>query len=135
MLTDHEILQFKRNGYLVKRGIVDKEYCATACERLWDDPPPSLSKDDPDSWIGPIKPEEESEDPDNFKKGYRWQYRKVSTEPWMRLGWGQRWARKKVRGWSMAAIVKWFGSRQLQDQNPNDKWSVGTASWWTTHQP
>ncbi len=86
MLTDDEILQFKRDGYLVKRGIIDKSYCATACDRLWDDPPPSLSKDDPKTWIGPIKPEEESEDPDNFKKGYRWQYRKVSTEPWMREG-------------------------------------------------
>jgi len=59
----------------------------------------------------------------------------VSTEPWMRLGWGQRWARKKVRGWSMAAIVKWFGFRQFQDKNPKDKWSVGAANWWTTHQP
>ena len=59
----------------------------------------------------------------------------ISTESWVRLRWGERWARGAIRGWSMAAIVKWFGSRQLQDQNPKDKWSVGTASWWTTHQP
>tara|TARA_Y100000588_G_scaffold31316_1_gene30597 strand:+ start:5093 stop:5419 length:327 start_codon:yes stop_codon:yes gene_type:complete len=59
----------------------------------------------------------------------------ISTEPWVRLRWGQQWARKEVRGWSMAAIIKWFGFRQLQDQNPKDKWSVGTASWWTMHHP
>ena len=59
----------------------------------------------------------------------------ISTEPWARLRWGEKWAREKIRGWSMAAIVKWFGSRQLQDQNPKDKWSVGAANWWTTHQP
>ena len=59
----------------------------------------------------------------------------ISDEPWVRLRWGERWAREVIRGWSMAAIVKWFGSRQLQDLNPSDKWSVGAASWWTTDQP
>ena len=59
----------------------------------------------------------------------------ISDEPWVRLRWGERWAREAIRGWSMAAIVKWFRSRQLQNQNPNDKWSVGTANWWTMHQP
>ncbi|MEC9079707.1 MAG: hypothetical protein VYB43_06540 [Pseudomonadota bacterium] len=59
----------------------------------------------------------------------------ISNEPWVRLRWGERWARETIRGWSMAAIVKWFGSRQLQDKNPKDKSSVGTASWWTTHEP
>ena len=59
----------------------------------------------------------------------------ISKEPWVRLRWGERWARQAVRGWSMAAIVKWFGSRKQQDQNPKDKWSVGTANWWTMHQP
>lgn len=83
MLTDDEIRKFKREGYLIKRGAIDQDFCARARERLWDDPPPSIKKDDPESWIGPIKPEEESEDPDNFKKGYRWQYRKVGNEDWM----------------------------------------------------
>lgn len=86
MLTDDEIIQFKRDGYLVNRGIIDQKYCARARERLWDDPPPSMSKDDPGSWIGPIKPEEESDDPDNFKKGHRWQYRKVGSEDWIVQG-------------------------------------------------
>ena len=51
MLTDKEVAQFKRDGYLVKRGVIDSDYCATARERLWDEPPPSLKKDDPESWI------------------------------------------------------------------------------------
>ena len=86
MLTDDELRQFKREGYLVKRGIIDWEYCARARERLWDDPPPSMKKTDPDSWVGPIKPEEESEDRDNHKEGYRWKYRKVGSEDWMAQG-------------------------------------------------
>ena len=83
MLTDKEVAQFKRDGYLVKRGVIDSDYCATARERLWDEPPPSLKKDDPESWIGPFKPEEESEDRENFRKGYRWQYRRGGKEEWM----------------------------------------------------
>ena len=82
-LTEDEIRFFKREGYLVKKGALDPELCARARERLWDDPPPSLKKDDPDSWVGPIKPEEESMDKSNYKRGYRWQYRKVGREPWM----------------------------------------------------
>ena len=83
VLTEDEIRFFKREGYLVKKGALDPELCARARERLWDDPPPSLKKDDPDSWVGPIKPEEESMDKSNYKRGYRWQYRKVGREPWM----------------------------------------------------
>ena len=41
MLTEAEITQFKKEGYLVKRGIIDQDYCARARERLWDDPAPS----------------------------------------------------------------------------------------------
>ena len=86
MLTDDELRQFKREGYLVKRGIIDQEYCARARERLWDDPPPSMVKTDPNSWVGPIRPEEESENPDNHKEGFRWKYRKVGREEWMAKG-------------------------------------------------
>ena len=83
MLTTDQIRQFKLEGYLVLPGVIDKTYCERACERLWDDPPPSLVKEDPSTWIGPLKPEEESEEKDNFKKGHRWQYRKVGGESWM----------------------------------------------------
>ena len=57
-LTESEIRFFKTNGYLVLRDVLDKALCAQACERLWDAPPPSFKKDDPDTWTGPIKEEE-----------------------------------------------------------------------------
>ena len=59
----------------------------------------------------------------------------ISAESWARLRWGGRWARKVVRGWSMKAIVNWFGLRKLQDKSPKDKWSVGVPNWYTEHQP
>ena len=83
VLTEEEIRFFKREGYLIKKGVLDPKLCARARNRLWDDPPPSLNKDDPDTWVGPIKAEEESDDRSNFKRGYRWQYRKLGREPWM----------------------------------------------------
>lgn len=86
MLTDDEVLQFKNDGYLVKRGVIDQGYCKTARERLWDGAPSSMSEDDPESWVGPFKPEEESDEKQNFRKGYRWQYRKVGKEDWMAEG-------------------------------------------------
>lgn len=86
MLTSDEIRQFKQDGYLIKRSVIDKAYCDRACDRLWDDPPPSLHKEDPATWVGPLKPDEESDDPENFKKGHRWQYRKVGHESWMAEG-------------------------------------------------
>jgi len=58
----------------------------------------------------------------------------ISAESGVRLRWGEKWARGKVRGWSMRAIVKWF-FRKLQDQNPKDKYSIGVCEWWTAHLP
>jgi len=59
----------------------------------------------------------------------------ISSEPWVRLRWGERWARQAVRGWSGRAVAKWFSVRKLQDKSPKDKWSVGVPNWWTEHQP
>ncbi len=83
VLTEEDIRFFKREGYLIKRGVMDPELCARARERLWDEPPPSIKKDDPQTWIGPIKIEEESDDPENLKKGFNWRYRRLGKEPWM----------------------------------------------------
>jgi len=82
-LTEDDIRFFKREGYLVKKGAMDPELCARARERLWDDPPPSMKKDEPETWVGPIKPEEESDDRLNLKRGFGWRYRLLGGEPWM----------------------------------------------------
>ena len=82
-LTTEEIRFFKSQGYLVKRGLLDPELTARARDRLWDDSPPSLRRDNPDTWIGPIKEEEVSEESENYKKGFRWQYRAPGREQWM----------------------------------------------------
>lgn len=83
VLSEDDIRFFKREGYLIKRGVMDPDLCARARERLWDEPPPSIKRDDPESWVGPIKPEEESDDPENLKKGFGWRYRRLGKEPWM----------------------------------------------------
>jgi len=59
----------------------------------------------------------------------------ITNESWVRLRWSWRWAKRRVGGWSMNAVVHWFGRRTRQDHNPKDKWSVGAANWWITHQP
>ncbi len=59
----------------------------------------------------------------------------VSDESWVRFKWGWRQARHTVRGWSMAAIVKWLTARKMQDQSPQDRWSVGCPEWYASHQP
>ena len=82
-LTANDIAFFKREGYLIKRGVLDPELTAMARDRLWDDPPPSLKRDDPDTWVGPVVEEEESDDRNNYKKGFRWQYRAPGREEWM----------------------------------------------------
>ena len=57
----------------------------------------------------------------------------ISAESWVRLRWGGQWARKEVRGWSMKAIVKWFGRRKIQDASPKSQVTVGIR--WSDHPP
>ena len=59
----------------------------------------------------------------------------ISTESWVRLRWGARWARQAVRGWSGRAVAKYFSVRKMQDQSPKDKWSFGICDWYTAHLP
>ena len=59
----------------------------------------------------------------------------ISSESWLRLRWGARWARQAVRGWSGRAVAKYFSVRKMQDQSPKDKWSFGICDWYTAHLP
>ena len=82
-LTTDELRFFKRNGYLIKRKVMDPGLMAEARRRLWDDPPSSLKPDDPRTWVGPLPESDHSPDPDNHRKEYRWQYRLIGSEPWI----------------------------------------------------
>lgn len=82
-LDPRDIAFFKTQGYLVKRRVLDPELMARARARLWDAAPLSMRRDEPASWVGPIRQEEENEASENHRKGYRWQYRKLGSEPWM----------------------------------------------------
>ena len=82
-LSKEELMFFKREGYLVKRSVLDADLMARARDRLWEGAAPSQKRDVPDSWVGPFKEEEENEDSQNRRKGFRWNFREPGGESWM----------------------------------------------------
>ena len=82
-LTNEEISFFKREGYLFKRGVMDPELMAKARDALWAAAPPRLKRDDPNSWNGPFRADEEDDSPENRCSGYTWKFRAVSSAAWM----------------------------------------------------
>jgi hypothetical protein len=83
-LTAEEIRFFKREGYLVKRGVLDQELMARARERKWVGAPERMKRNDPTTWFGPFRPDEEhGEEADNCRIGYTWKYREPAHEPWI----------------------------------------------------
>ena len=82
-LTDKEVSFFKREGYLFKRGVMDPELMAKARDALWAAMPPRMKRDDPSTWIGPFRADEEDEGPVSRRGGHGWKFRAVSSEDWM----------------------------------------------------
>ena len=83
-LTNEEIQAFKRQGFLIKRGILDPELMARAREAKWAGAPPRLKKEDPTTWLGPWLPEEETSDAEqNCRTGFTWKYRVPASEKWL----------------------------------------------------
>ena len=82
-LTPEQLAFFKREGYLIVRGVMDPDLMARARDRLWDDPPSSFKRDNPASWVGPLPPEDLSADRTNARSEYRWEYRRIGVEPWI----------------------------------------------------
>ena len=74
-LSNEDILFFKREGYLIKRKVLNPDLMARARNRLWEGAPPSMDRYVPETWAGPIKKEEECEDTMNRKGGFRWNFR------------------------------------------------------------
>ena len=58
-LTEAELLAFREEGFVIKHNALDPELMAKARDLLWESAPPSLRRDDPETWIGPIKTEDE----------------------------------------------------------------------------
>ncbi|MDE2706382.1 MAG: hypothetical protein OXI35_15030, partial [Gemmatimonadota bacterium] len=83
MLTTDEMRFFKRNGYLIKRGVLDPALMERARARLWDGAPPGRRRDDPDTWAGPFRADEENPDGANHRRGFRWNFREPGGEAWM----------------------------------------------------
>ncbi len=81
-LTVEEIVFFKEQGYLIKRGILDPALLERAREALWAGAPAKLKRDDPSSWVGPFQ--EESNDPTSLRRGYTWKYRAPGSDDWMK---------------------------------------------------
>ena len=83
-LTPDEIGSFKREGYLIKRGVLDPEPMARARERKWEGAPARMKRDDPSTWLGPFRPDEEhGEECENCRIGFTWKYREPAREPWI----------------------------------------------------
>ena len=95
-----EIRFFKREGYLIKRGVLDPELMARARERKWAGAPARMQRDDPGTWFGPFRADEELvEERDNYRHDFTWKYMAPAREPWIVamlatnpviLGWSQQ---------------------------------------------
>ena len=110
-LTTDELRFFKRNGYLIKRNILNPELTERARARLWDGAPQGRTRDDPSTWVGPWAKEEENDEGSNHRRGFRWNFREPGAMPrlhWWRLGakhgrppcnwcWGWVWSSEVLR--------------------------------------
>jgi hypothetical protein len=81
-LSPNEIRFFKKKGYLIKRRVMDENLMARARERLWENAPPEVDCNDPDTWVGPIKRYNE-EGTGNRGSEYSWKYKGIGGEDWI----------------------------------------------------
>lgn len=105
-LTTDELRFFKRNGYLIKRNILNPELTERARARLWDGAPKGRTRDDPSTWVGPWAKEEENDEGSNHRRGFRWTFREPGDEEWM-----VRLLATEPKIWSMAEQM--LGAGQL----------------------
>ena len=70
-LSTDDMCFFKRNGYLIVRGVLDPELLERARRRLWDGSPTGRTRDNPASWVGPFEKDEENAESSNARRGFR----------------------------------------------------------------
>ena len=82
-LTTEQLGFFKDNGYLIVAGVMDRQLCAKARDRLWASLPATskIQRNDPTTHIGPFDSRDATTDHRDLRQGYRWQLRSVGTEP------------------------------------------------------
>ena len=88
LLTPEEITHFKREGFVIKYGLLDPTLLEASRQRLWSSFPPRITLDDPASWVGPILPEEETSSGhhgilQNSRSGFSWRERLAGGEQLM----------------------------------------------------
>jgi hypothetical protein len=79
-LSDEDVRLWVRDGFLIKRGLLDPALCAAARERLWAlNSLPRLRRDAPASWTE-FRTDEESDDPASLRRRYSWRARSCKQE-------------------------------------------------------
>lgn len=83
-LTTEEIRYFVKNGFLVKRNILDPQLCAAARDRLWaGNTSAYLQRDNPTSWINGIPEPDRKSTPDGMNdrsREFSWRLRELSGD-------------------------------------------------------
>ena len=80
-LTDEEVLRFVRDGFLLKRQLLDPALCARCRDRMWEvNEVPRLDRGDPNTWVGRFSEEEACADPGKYRSGFSWRSRAIGTE-------------------------------------------------------
>ena len=83
-LSTQEIQQFIKNGFLVKRNILDPKLCAAARDRLWAGNTSShLRRDNPKTWLNGLPEADRQSTPDglNDRTGaHGWRLRELSGD-------------------------------------------------------
>ena len=81
VLTDAEIRRFKRDGWLLKRGLLDKQLCAACRDRMWSQNElERIVRDRPATYAGRFAADEENPDAGNLRQGFHWRSRSLGTE-------------------------------------------------------
>ena len=81
-LTADQIAFFKREGYLILRGVLPEAKCAALRDRVWAEcAPHAIRRDDPASHVGPWPAWAESESTLHYRKGFSWRIRTLGGDP------------------------------------------------------
>ena len=81
--THNEMRFFKRNGFVIKRKLLNQELLAEAHEAYWEKVPAQLKRDDPATWVGPFREEFHIDDGTDLIRGHTWKMRTVGEDEWM----------------------------------------------------